>query len=155
MENIKYRLKEEIPVLKPLYLMDKFIKKIKGENKLISNIVIVIAQDEEFVYFLNCSTNSEQNIDNENYVYLKVFKEEIKDQLPILMMVDLKKIYKMDIVDFQSKLDQENYNEDDSSELSFKSQVEIVNKMVNKLNEENKFPNMIFIKKNNNFQSTI
>ncbi|MGV2393446.1 UNVERIFIED_CONTAM: hypothetical protein O8I53_11110 [Campylobacter lari] len=66
----------ELPVLKPLYLKDKFLEKIHGNNKLTSNIIMIVAQDEEYVYFTACQTENDENLADEDYVVAEVFPSE-------------------------------------------------------------------------------
>nr|WP_307907250.1 hypothetical protein [Mycoplasmopsis bovis] len=66
--NTKESKIELLPVLKPISLYPEFIDKIDGENKLKSNVITVIAIDDNDVYFVSGLLSENTDSANQNII---------------------------------------------------------------------------------------
>ncbi|WP_027334804.1 hypothetical protein [Mycoplasmopsis felifaucium] len=115
MEETKLNNKEfenELPLLKPLPLKMSFISKINGDNKLSTNIVMLIAQEDNYVFFVNCLSNHE--VDKANKLELSIVnghndKNELCE-INLCRSIILDVIYKMNkdelVHNFELNLDE-------------------------------------------------
>ncbi|EGV00068.1 hypothetical protein [Mycoplasmopsis columbina] len=153
MEN--YQLNQNygtaLPVLKPILLNQDFLTKVKGE-KLKSNILVLIAEDENYVFFVSCLKElSDSSIDEQDFVLIKQ-NEGLNENgelttIDLAKFVDLRTIFKIDYFDLKSKVVNDNNQIKTLPYLGIQNQLEVVNKISDKLNSKTNLPKLVMIKK--------
>lgn len=97
--NTKESKIELLPVLKPISLYPEFIDKIDGENKLKSNVITVIAIDDNDVYFVSGLLSENTDSANQNIINIDtedgILENGKSAKVILAKAIDLSIIYKM------------------------------------------------------------
>ncbi|WP_063626028.1 hypothetical protein [Mycoplasmopsis gallinarum] len=156
MENVNVNMNSynqapfPLPVLKPLVLDELFIKKIKGD-KLKTQIILLIAEDEEFVFFINGL--EEKNFDNSNPDHISIISSEGMDengklqQISSIKGVDIGTIFKIKYFDLIDKIITKSDEIESLPYLGINDQINIVEQITTKLNSNDNLPHLVIIRK--------
>lgn len=144
---------ELLPILKPLWMKENFIKKMNNE-KLHSTGILIIADDDEYFYFLSCYDRKieEQDYDNPKDI-IKIIKDDgITDKgdlkkIENLYAIDLSKIFKINHQDLYINLWTKDYEMEDLPYLGVKNQLQVVDRIAEKLNSDKDKLKMVLIEK--------
>lgn len=142
---------EPLPILKPLLLAPEFISKIKGENKLKTNVMMLIAEDGDNLFFVSCLFEKEKD---ENHPYVLNIDEENgildnggKKFIAYAKAIDLSVIYKINYYELISKIQNDRNDIETLPYLSIKDQLNVVEAITKKLKDKINAPKLILIKK--------
>ncbi|WP_232840937.1 hypothetical protein [Mycoplasma tauri] len=140
-----------LPVLKPLALKPEFVSKIKGDNRLKTNVIIVLARDEEHAYFLCCLLSKNEDQNNKNIININI-DDGINDRgelkkIILAQSIDTSAIYKMDYNELISKLQTRFENMDELPYLTIKDQLNIVDKIAENVNNSANPMRLVLIRK--------
>lgn len=144
---------EQLPILKPILLASDFVEKIKGD-KLYSDVMMLIAQDEDYVYFVSCLKEWEKNYDLDPR-FIKIYEEEgimeNGDKKPITLAkgIDLSTIFKINFHELIEKVGHKLNQLPALPYLGLKNQLEFVNRITENINEETKVnaPRIVIIRR--------
>ncbi|MBU4690101.1 hypothetical protein KQ874_00055 [Mycoplasma sp. ES3157-GEN-MYC] len=140
-----------LPVLKPILLLPDFVKKIKGGN-LKSEIIMLVAEDEDSVFFVSCLNVAKIDASNKDLLKIRQDRGISNDgetaEIKIANYIDLSTIYKINYDDLKRKLDYTNGHIDSLPYLGIENQLDVVNRLTEKLNNYDDLPRLIVIKKN-------
>ncbi|WP_029512892.1 hypothetical protein [Mycoplasmopsis iners] len=142
-----------LPVLKPMKLNQIFMDKLGG--KLNSNVILLIALEEENAYFISCYEEINQHVQESDLIKIHV-DEGIKENGEIINValakyVDLSVIYRIKVQDLFYWSEKEHLN--DLPYLGIKDQIAIVNELTKRFDDELNKPNMVYIKRKTRMQS--
>ncbi|WP_406616836.1 hypothetical protein [Mycoplasmopsis adleri] len=156
--NKKDLIKVELPILKPLPLTLEFVKKIKGDNKLETNVIMLIAEDGDDLFFVNClqKEDTEQTLINslEIDVDQGILDDGSFKKIELCDTINLDVIYKMDRNELITKIDWlKDYSSDELPYLAIKDQLIIVDKISDLLADDNTKPKLVLIRKKTRLQS--
>ncbi|MBU4689751.1 hypothetical protein KQ878_02465 [Mycoplasma zalophidermidis] len=140
-----------LPVLKPIILLSDFVRRIKGGN-LKSEIIMLVAEDEDSVFFVSCLNTAEINESNKDLLKIRQDRGISNDgetvEIKIANYIDLSTIYKINYDDLKRKIDYTSGDIDSLPYLGIENQLDVVNRLTEKLNNYNDLPRLIVIKKN-------
>ncbi|QSF13877.1 hypothetical protein [Mycoplasma sp. Mirounga ES2805-ORL] len=141
-----------IPVLKPIYLATEFVNKIKGDT-LKSNVMMLIAEDDDDVFFVSCFKELDSMRINSNDIIEIDVKDGINEngetqKVDIAKFIDLSNIFKMNYHDLKRKIVNDDHEISKLSYIGIKNQIEVVNRITEKLNNSDDMPKLVIIKKN-------
>lgn len=140
-----------LPILKPLWFKENFIERMTGE-KLHSPGLLIIADDDEYFYFLSCYDRKieEQDYDNPKDIIEVIKGDGITDEgelkeIEDLYAIDLSKIFKIKRKDMYLNLKTKDYEMDDLPYLGVKNQLQVVDRIGEKINSDKDKPKMVLI----------
>lgn len=147
-----------LPVLKPITIEKEFLDKIKGDS-LKSNIIMLIAEESDYVFFLACCNENEtSNIDPEDIVKLNTQKGILDNgqdaKITLADSIDLSTIYKINYFDLRKKVSISEKELPNYPYLGIEDQISVVNKLSTKLKSATNMPRLVLIKKSLNNQET-
>ncbi|QQH21865.1 hypothetical protein HYE34_02220 [Mycoplasmopsis bovis] len=149
--NTKESKIELLPVLKPISLYPEFIDKIDGENKLKSNVITVIAIDDNDVYFVSGLLSENTDSANQNIINIDTedgILENGKSAKVILdKAIDLSIIYKMSYDELVPKIQTSWDNMARLPYISLKDQLKVVNWVSANLANQSGTPKLVVIRK--------
>lgn len=144
---------ELLPILKPLWMKENFIKRINDE-KLHSTGILIIADDDEYFYFLSCydKKTDEQNYANPKDIIKIIKNNGITDkgdlkEIENLYAIDLSKIFKIKRKDMYLNLKTKDYEMDDLPYLGLKNQLQVVDRIGEKTKSDKDKLKMVLIEK--------
>ncbi|EIN15336.1 Hypothetical protein MAGb_0180 [Mycoplasmopsis agalactiae 14628] len=142
---------EVLPVLKPISLFPEFIEKISGENKLKSNVITLIAIDNNDVYFVNGLLEENNDISNENIINIDT-EDGILDngksaKVLLAKAIDLSVIYKMNYDELVPKIQTSWEDMARLPYISLKDQLKIVNWVTANIANQGSVPKLVVIRK--------
>ncbi|UUD34733.1 hypothetical protein NPA07_02825 [Mycoplasmopsis caviae] len=144
---------EQLPILKPILLATDFVEKIKGD-KLNSDVMMLIAQDDNYVYFVSCL--KEWNEDYEqNPKFIRIYEDEgimengDKKDITLAKGIDLSTIFKINFYELIEKIGHDLDQIPSLPYLGLRNQLEFVNKITENINEEsrNNAPRIVIIRR--------
>lgn len=142
-----------LPILKPISFKQKFLDNLTGEQ-LNSATFMLIADDQEYFYFLSCF---DQDIDQfelqSNKDIIKIDQNDgITDEgeskvIENAYAVELTKIFKISKKDMFYNLKTSEEQMEQMPYLGIKNQLQVVDRMGEKINSENDKPKIVLIMK--------
>ncbi|WP_029513413.1 hypothetical protein [Mycoplasmopsis primatum] len=149
-ENLEQKIKV-LPILKPIALVPEFVEKVKGDNKLKTNVIVLIAEDENCAYFVSGMLAKNEDEDNQSIVNLDT-EDGILDNgetanILLAKSIDLSVIYKMDYDELISKIQTKWENMARMPYLSIKDQLSVVNAISENITNQKNLPKLVLIRK--------
>ncbi|UUM18988.1 hypothetical protein [Mycoplasma sp. 1018B] len=136
-----------LPVLKPINMKDKFLEKLGDKFK--SNVIIIVAMEEKYAYFLSCLKETQKIIENEKIIPINIHEGTLENgNLKIIELanyIDISTIYRISVENIKYFAKSE-YN--DLPYLSIFDQMKIIELLTNNLSNKKNI-DLIYIKKRN------
>ncbi|MEA4115489.1 hypothetical protein VBM87_01675 [Mycoplasma sp. 744] len=136
-----------LPVLKPINMKDKFLEKLGDKFK--SNVIIIVAMEEKYAYFLSCLKETQKIIEDEKIIPINIHEGTLENgNLKIIELanyIDISTIYRISVENIKYFAKSE-YN--DLPYLSIFDQMKIIELLTNNLSNKKNI-DLIYIKKRN------
>lgn len=140
-----------LPILKPIFFKEEFVNKLNGEQ-LHSNGVLIIADDEEYFFFVSCFNKPNLTIaDNPDIIMVNnndgITDEGETKEIVGISAVDVSRMFKMSFKDFYKNLKTQEEELEAIPYLGIKNQLQLVDRIGEKINSEDQKPKLVLIVK--------
>ncbi|WP_029905659.1 hypothetical protein [Mycoplasmopsis opalescens] len=136
----------DLPLVKPILLKSGFTKAIKG-GLLNSDVVIAVATDEQYVYFIEAHDKNTQETCKD--IQLEYLNEDKPYGLHKYVYVNSLKIFKMLAKDLKTQVSVDFDVKKNSAILDYQSQLSLVRHISERLNDDMNLPKLVYLKRSN------